>query len=78
MSTPTLAIICSLLGMLVLLPALWYLFVIFKIPTGVRPKETASSFALSLQQQEEHSAAKAEVDSGETNDQTGTAPQAHQ
>jgi cytochrome bd ubiquinol oxidase subunit II len=52
-STLSLAIICSLLGMLILLPSLWYLFVIFKIPTGARPKETAASFALSLQQQEE-------------------------
>jgi cytochrome d ubiquinol oxidase subunit II len=52
-STLTLAIICSLLGMLILLPALWYLFVIFKIPTGARPQETAASFALSLQQQED-------------------------
>jgi cytochrome d ubiquinol oxidase subunit II len=52
-STLSLAIICSLLGMLVLLPALWYLFVIFKIPTGARPKETAASFALSLQKEEQ-------------------------
>jgi cytochrome bd ubiquinol oxidase subunit II len=77
-STLTLAIICSLLGMLVLLPALWYLFVIFKIPTGARPKETAASFALSLQQQEDRGTANAEVESGDTNDQTGTEPQAHQ
>jgi cytochrome d ubiquinol oxidase subunit II len=55
-STLTLAIICSLLGMLILLPSLWYLFVIFKIPTGARPKETAASFALSLQRQEEQGA----------------------
>jgi cytochrome d ubiquinol oxidase subunit II len=51
-STLTLAIISSLIGMLILLPSLWYLFVIFKIPTGARPRETAASFALSLQRQE--------------------------
>ena len=56
-STLTLALICSLLGMLILLPALWYLFVIFKIPTGAPPRVTAASFALSLQQQREGDAA---------------------
>jgi cytochrome bd ubiquinol oxidase subunit II len=77
-STLTFAIISSLLGMLILLPSLWYLFVIFKIPTGARPKETAASFALSLQRQEDHGAAKPEVESGETNDQGGPEPQARQ
>src|SRR5215831_4879710 len=55
-STLTLAIICSLLGMLILLPSLWYLFVIFKIPTSARPQETAASFALSLQRQQDGAA----------------------
>jgi cytochrome bd ubiquinol oxidase subunit II len=57
-STLTVAIISSLIGLLILLPSLWYLFVIFKIPTGVRPRETAASFALSLQQQEDDAPAK--------------------
>jgi cytochrome d ubiquinol oxidase subunit II len=55
-STLSLAIISSLLGMLILLPSLWYLFVIFKIPTGARPQETAASFALSLQRQQDSAA----------------------
>jgi cytochrome d ubiquinol oxidase subunit II len=58
-STLSLAIISSLLGMLILLPSLWYLFVIFKIPTGARPKETAASFALSLQRQQDGAATQA-------------------
>jgi len=63
-STLTLAIICSLLGMLILLPSLWYLFVIFKIPTGSRPTETAASFALSLQEQEEEQCTTTPEDAG--------------
>jgi cytochrome d ubiquinol oxidase subunit II len=63
-STLSLAIISSLLGMLILLPSLWYLFVIFKIPTGSRPKETAASFALSLQEQEEEQCTTTPEDAG--------------
>jgi cytochrome d ubiquinol oxidase subunit II len=70
-STLTLAIICSLLGMLILLPSLWYLFVIFKIPTGAPPRETAASFALSLQKQQDGDAAPTGDESAAANQSGG-------
>jgi cytochrome d ubiquinol oxidase subunit II len=73
-STLTLAIICSLLGMLIVLPSLWYLFVIFKIPTGAHPRETAASFALSLQQQEEEQCTTTPEDAGAESSSGGQLP----
>ena len=71
-------VICACLGMLILLPSLWYLFVIFKIPTGARPKETAASFALSLQQQQEEGSATTPANDhgAEPTDQARTKPPA--
>jgi len=43
-----LAIIGTLVGMVVLLPSLWYLFRIFKSPNPPHPRLTAASFAQSL------------------------------
>jgi len=78
-STLTLAIISSLIGLLILLPSLWYLFVIFKIPTGAHPRETAASFALSLQrEQEDRVASPTESKSAEMNDQAGAEHRAKQ